>query len=97
MCFMRRGSLSVAANKVYGVNAVAGFHDVLQVSYPNEILRGVLNVPGMFVAAGVTYSGFAGLPLRRLNQSQIVNLAVSIGSDERNRSDTYRAATIGGR
>lgn len=35
-------------------------HDVQQVSMGNSIWRDVLNVPGMAVAAGVTYAGFAG-------------------------------------
>ncbi len=57
------GSLSRFANQIPGVNAVAGMHDVFQVSMGNGLLRGVLNIPGMFVAAGITYAGFSGYAL----------------------------------
>jgi len=59
------GIVSLAANKIPGVNAVAGLHDQFQrglqtafgVGARNNIL---LNVGGMGIAAGVTYSGLVG-------------------------------------
>lgn len=42
-------------NRVPGVNAVAGLHDVFQINLSS--MRNILNVPGMPVAALVTYAG----------------------------------------
>ena len=42
-------------NRVPGVNAVAGLHDVFQVNLGG--MRNILNVPGMPIAAIVTYAG----------------------------------------
>nr|WP_276611278.1 RHS repeat-associated core domain-containing protein [Thioalkalivibrio sp. XN8] len=58
--FEEGGRLSNVANRIPGVNAVAGVHDVFQVSMGTSISRDVFNVPGMAVAAAVTYPGFLG-------------------------------------
>ena len=49
-------------NRIPGMNAIAGMHDVFQVrldqfggSHFGSILRGGLNIPGMPVAAALTY------------------------------------------
>jgi RHS repeat-associated protein len=56
------GHISRALNRVPGINAIAGMHDVFQVrldqfggSRFGSILRNGLNVPGMPVAAALTY------------------------------------------
>ncbi|MBM4221717.1 MAG: hypothetical protein FJ170_07205 [Gammaproteobacteria bacterium] len=56
------GHLSRVMNRIPGINAVAGMHDVFQVrldqfggSRFGSILRGGLNYPGMPVAAILTY------------------------------------------
>jgi RHS repeat-associated protein len=56
------GRLSRAMNRIPGINAVAGLHDVFQVrldqfggSRFGPLLRGGLNFPGMPVAAALTY------------------------------------------
>ncbi len=61
--FCEGGPVSRFTNQIPGINAVAGMHDVLQVSMGTTVWRDVLNVPGMGVAAGVTYSGFIGQAL----------------------------------
>lgn len=61
--FEEGGPVSRFANQLWGVNAVGGFHDTLQISMGNSVWRDALNVPGMGVAAGVTYSGFIGQAL----------------------------------
>jgi RHS repeat-associated protein len=56
--FGEGGQLSRLMNRVPGINAVAGFHDVMQVGWDRwggAGLRSWLNVPGMPVAAAVTY------------------------------------------
>ena len=51
------GPLSEALNKVGGINAVAGLHDVFQISLSDKYyVRDILNVPGMPIAAAVTYA-----------------------------------------
>ena len=51
------GPLSEALNKLGGVNAVAGLHDVFQISLSDKFyIRDILNVPGMPVAAALTYA-----------------------------------------
>jgi RHS repeat-associated protein len=56
------GQLSRVMNRIPGMNAIAGMHDVFQVrldqfggSHFGSILRTGLNVPGMPVAAALTY------------------------------------------
>lgn len=54
-------------NRIPGLNAVAGLHDIFQISMPTELMRAVLNVPGMIPAVLITYGalldGEAGIPL----------------------------------
>ncbi len=64
------GRLSRFMNRIPGMNAVAGLHDVFQVRLDllggdrfGQALRGTLNFPGMPVAAGLTYPAlFDGVP-----------------------------------
>lgn len=64
------GQLSRAMNRIPGINAIAGMHDVFQVrldlfggDHFGTLLRNTLNVPGMAVAAGMTYPAlFDGVP-----------------------------------
>lgn len=56
------GSLSRFMNRIPGMNAIAGLHDVFQVrldqfggNHFGSILRGGLNIPGMPVSAALTY------------------------------------------
>ena len=53
--FCEGGTYSRILNRVPGVNAVAGLHDVFQINLGS--MRNVLNVPAMPVAALVTYAG----------------------------------------
>ncbi len=59
------GSVSRVANQIPGINAVSGMHDMFQISMTNEVFRTTLNVPGMFVAAGMTYGGYVGSIMNR--------------------------------
>jgi hypothetical protein len=70
---------------VPGLNAVAGMHDLFQVSMGTTIWRDVLNVPGMAVAAGITYSGFFG---ELLNMAPN-NLYISQPSNKENEKRNY--------
>jgi len=56
--FKEGGALSLQANRLPGVNAVSGVHDVFQVRLGGvgSIARNVFNVPGMIPAAGLTYA-----------------------------------------
>jgi hypothetical protein len=64
------GRLSRSMNRIPGMNAIAGMHDVFQVRLDffggdrfGTVLRGTLNFPGMPVAAGLTYPAlFDGVP-----------------------------------
>jgi hypothetical protein len=58
--FEEGGLLSNVGNWIPGVNAVAGVHDVFQVSMGASIPRDVFNVPGVAVAAAFTYPGLLG-------------------------------------
>jgi hypothetical protein len=58
--FCEGGKVSRIANQIPGINAVAGMHDVFQVSMGTSIWRDVFNVPGMALAAVITYPGFLG-------------------------------------
>ncbi|MBK8186090.1 MAG: RHS repeat-associated core domain-containing protein [Cellvibrio sp.] len=53
------GKLSNFANKVPGMNSLARLHDLFQINLggPDSWVRTWLNVPGMFVAAGINYGG----------------------------------------
>ena len=57
------GQLSEAVSQVPEVNAVAGVHDVMQVSLGDEIARDILNAPGMVPAAAFTYAVILSQPL----------------------------------
>lgn len=64
------GRLSRLMNRIPGMNAIAGMHDVFQVRLDQfggdrfgHLLRSSLSVPGMPVAAGLTYPAlFDGVP-----------------------------------
>jgi hypothetical protein len=64
------GRLSRFMNRIPGMNAIAGLHDVFQVRLDllggdrfGQALRSTLNFPGMPVAAGLTYPAlFDGVP-----------------------------------
>ena len=64
------GRLSRFMNRIPGMNAIAGLHDVFQVRLDllggdrfGQALRNTLNFPGMPVAAGLTYPAlFDGVP-----------------------------------
>ncbi len=64
------GRLSRVMNRIPGMNAIAGLHDVFQVRLDlfggdrfGSVLRTSLNFPGMPVAAGLTYPAlFDGVP-----------------------------------
>ncbi|GAA5442112.1 hypothetical protein Misp06_00273 [Microbulbifer sp. NBRC 101763] len=71
------GRLSEALNQVPGINAVAGVHDVMQVSLGTGLARDVLNVPGMIPAAAFTYAAALGQPLTYLNTGQIIGVATT--------------------
>ena len=60
------GRVSVLANQIPGINAVAGLHDTFQVGMDiglstafnadiGDLAKNVLNVPGMVPAAAITY------------------------------------------
>jgi len=54
------GIVSRFANRIPGINAVAGMHDVFQVrldQWGGNLARNVFNVPGMIPAASVSYAG----------------------------------------
>ena len=51
------GPLSRVANTIPGINAIAGFHDVLQVSLGEGIARNIFNIPGMLPATVITGAG----------------------------------------
>jgi hypothetical protein len=64
------GRLSRFMNRIPGMNAIAGLHDVFQVRLDllggdrfGSVLRSTLNFPGMPIAAGLTYPAlFDGVP-----------------------------------
>ncbi|XP_013381439.1 uncharacterized protein LOC106152422 [Lingula anatina] len=67
--FQEGGGLSRALNRVPGINAVSGLHDVFQVKLdrvPFSVggvgARDIFNVPGMPVAAVITYAGLLDGP-----------------------------------
>jgi len=82
------GRLSEALNVIPGVNAVAGVHDVMQVSLGTGIARDVLNVPGMIPASAFTYAAALGQPLTHLNTGQIIGVATTYSRNrERERNN----------
>jgi hypothetical protein len=68
------GRVSRVLNRVPGVNAVGGMHDIFQVradQVGGAGLRGVLNVPGMPVAAALTYPALMeGVPAVALAEDE---------------------------
>ena len=64
------GRLSRFMNRIPGMNAIAGLHDVFQIrldlfggDHFGSVLRSTLSVPGMPVAAALTYPAlFDGVP-----------------------------------
>ncbi len=53
------GRISRVLNRIPGINAVAGMHDVFQVNidkYMGSFARSSLNYPGMLPAAALSYS-----------------------------------------
>jgi len=62
--FGEGGYVSRFINQIPGVNAVAGMHDVFQVRLEelgDGMARNIFNVPGMAVAAAITYPGILDL------------------------------------
>lgn len=53
--FCEGGTYSRMLNRVPGINAVAGLHDYFQINL--GAMRNILNVPGMPLAAAITYAG----------------------------------------
>lgn len=67
--FNEGGYLSRVANYIPGINAVAGLHDNFQVnldSLGGELARGALNVPGMVLAAPITYGALINRSFRSI-------------------------------
>jgi hypothetical protein len=77
----REGSfISRFANKIPGVNAVGGLHDVFQVNldiFGGNFTRNVFNMPGMLPAAAITYSALV------TDYSAVVNYQTVLRRDER--------------
>ena len=58
-------------NNIYGVNAVAGIHDQFQVQLESNFgkaSRSIFNVPGMPMAAIITYPALLWQPALLFNQ-----------------------------
>jgi hypothetical protein len=51
------GPLSRVVNIIPGMNSIAGFHDVLQVSLSEGVARNIFNIPGMLPATAITTAG----------------------------------------
>jgi len=64
--FGEGGYISRIANQIPVVNAVGGMHDVFQIqleAWGGNIARNIFNVPGMMIAAAITYPGMLDLNL----------------------------------
>ena len=59
--FAEGGPLSRFANRIPGMNAIAGMHDVFVTQFAG-VVRFVLNVPLMIPAAGITVAALAASP-----------------------------------
>ena len=92
--FEEGGPVSRFANQIPGINAVSGLHDKMQISMGNSIWRDVLNVPGMPVAAGVTYGSFIGQALNAAPANLYV--PINVGRDRRRDEDRFIWAPAGG-
>ncbi len=77
------GAFSNTLNKVPGINAVAGVHDVFQVSLGTGIARDIFNVPGMIPAALLTYAAALSQPLTHLNNGQIIGIATTYSRNKK--------------
>jgi RHS repeat-associated protein len=78
--FNEGGRVSRFANRIPGINAVGGLHDVFQITidrYLGNFARNVFNVPGMLPAAAITYSALV------TDYSGIVNYQTVLMRDER--------------
>ncbi|MCT2532888.1 FG-GAP-like repeat-containing protein [SAR92 clade bacterium H231] len=89
------GRVSEALNVVPGVNAVAGVHDVMQVSLGTGPARDILNVPGMVPAAAFTYTAALGQPLTHLNTSQVVGIATTYSRNRERDRDRQLPYVVG--
>ncbi|MCO5119427.1 MAG: hypothetical protein M9951_07295, partial [Burkholderiaceae bacterium] len=54
------GTLSNLMNRIWGQNALAGFHDAMQVNSGHALTRDITNVPYMIPAALITYGAGVG-------------------------------------
>ena len=93
--FSEGGDLSKTLNKVPGINAVAGVHDVMQVSLGDGLARDVLNVPGMIPAAAFTYTAALGQPLTHLNTGQILGIAITYSRNKERDHEHQLPCTLG--
>jgi len=93
--FCEGGPVSRVANQIPGINAVGGLHDVFQISMGDSIWRNVLNVPGMSVAAGITYGGFVGQALNTAPANLYIPFNVG-RRDNKDRDPVYLWAPAGG-
>jgi hypothetical protein len=78
--FNEGGRVSRFANRILGINAAGGMHDVFQVNidqYLGHFARNVFNVPGMLPAAAISYSALM------TDYSAIVNYQTVLMRDER--------------
>ena len=73
--FCEGGVVSRFANQIPGINAVAGMHDMFQITMGDSLARDVLNVPGMFVAAAITAGGFLGEMMNLVPRPTVVTFA----------------------
>jgi hypothetical protein len=89
------GGLSNALNQVPGVNAVAGVHDVMQVSLGAGLARDILNVPGMIPAAAFTYTAALSQPLTHLNTGQIISIATTYSRNKERDRDRQLPYVVG--
>jgi RHS repeat-associated protein len=82
--FEEGGPVSEAANKIPGINATAGVHDVFQISMGTSLARDIFNAPGMIAAGVFTYTACVGQPLQYLDDQQILysSVAASHKDDE---------------
>lgn len=87
--FCEGGNLSRGLNVVPGINATAGMHDMFQVSMGKGVLREILNVPGMPVAATITYAAYAGQYLQGLSDQQLIYLSVAKSHDDEKEKNVY--------
>ena len=90
--FCEGGSVSRVANQIPSINAIAGLHDVMQVSMGTSLWRDIFNIPGMALAAGTTYAGFLGNALNATPAS----LYVPLNFTDKRDSDDYTWIPAGG-